>query len=312
MLRRTTSLRAAAALALLCLSQSSLYTQTALPISTQQVIVITGCTSGIGRGLAVEYASMGHTIACCGRRENLLQELRDTLEGGPHLVMRADVTIEADVMAFASELRLRFGHADVVIANAGINPGFLPPWLESVELLKSVLDVNLIGVHHTIRAFVPLLLEDLPDLSMMPSPRRLITISSGLGHSTNPYAWAYSSSKWAVESLSKSTAQAFDEFGYKGRLLCVPLAPGIISTGINTAPVAFDLYVWSQAAARFILSISSAQTGASLSIPGFYSEEYKATWAIPDGLPLPSKVVPPSAGLCRETPEGPTRLCREV
>jgi NAD(P)-dependent dehydrogenase (short-subunit alcohol dehydrogenase family) len=103
---------------------------------------------------------------------------------------------------------------------------------------------------------------------------------------------AYTSSKWAVEALSKSTAQAIRATGLHGRMLCVPLAPGVISSEMNTMPWAKPVAVWAPVAARRILSITPDESGSSLTLAreGFYSQEYEATWAIPDRLPLPARV----------------------
>ena len=250
-------------------------------------IVITGCTSGLGKALAEEYRSRGHAIACCGTRESQVRKL--ARDFGPDHVWRVvDVSSEQSVQSFAADVLRHFGHADVVIANAGISPaGSAAPWSHPPDTFRRTMDVNVMGVFYTFKHFFPLLTYRSRGAYTQPL-RRLIVISSGLGHSTTPGAAAYSASKWAVESLSKSTAQAIAaNSSLKNRLICVPLAPGLVQTAMNKAPWAHPLDKWAPAAASFILSIRRSASGASLTVPGFYPAKYKAVWSIPDGLPLP-------------------------
>ena len=52
---------------------------------------------------------------------------------------------------------------------------------------------------------------------------------------------------------------------------------------------------WSKDAVTYVLSLNKEQSGSSVTIPGYYSDEYKATWILPDGAKLPKQVVAPFA-----------------
>src|SRR5438105_7419595 len=88
----------------------------------QQVVLITGASSGIGRALAVELARRGAAVGLLARRLETLQEIVREIEatGGRALALPADVTDKDSVRAAADDLRARFGQIDVLIANAGV------------------------------------------------------------------------------------------------------------------------------------------------------------------------------------------------
>ena len=250
-------------------------------------VLITGCTSGIGRALAFEFARVGHTVIGCGRRTARLAELEAALPP-PHAFHVCDVTSEPAVAGLAHALRGRT--IDVVVSNAGVvgagRPSF--PWDTAPGDFSSVIDTNLKGTFYVGRHFGKVLVEQ----SRVPGAplKRLINISSGLGHSTNPKACAYSASKWGVESLSKSFAQALRAAGV-GNMICVPFAPGTLTTEMNKK--GSPLEGWAPLAAAFILQLGVGESGSSVAMPGYYAEDYMATWVIPAGLAIPGSVVAP-------------------
>ena len=153
--------------------------------------------------------------------------------------------------------------------------------------------------------------------------KRLINISSGAGHCTIPWQSAYTASKWAVEALSKATAQAMsvrassphhgplirrltghlphafslvipcvcnacsEARGLRDRFICVPLAPGSVASEMNTRSDAASLEQWAPVAARRILGLTPEDSGASVALEEFYNPSYIASWVIPSGLKAP-------------------------
>ena len=194
------------------------------------VVVVTGCTSGLGLGFCKEFREMGHTVIGCARREDRLDGLRKEF-GPPHKFYACDVADESSVAAFASKV----DRCDVVIANAGtVSEPSSVPWEMDGKEFRRVIDVNVNGVFHVTRHFLPMLIEQSHQEG---APlKRLINISSGTGHSSNPDQSAYCASKWAVEALSKSTTQALSRAGLGDKVICVPLAPGTVASEMNTAP----------------------------------------------------------------------------
>merc|ERR1712048_1453071 len=113
----------------------------------------------------------------------------------------------------------------------------------------------------------------------------MVALSSGLGRSSHPTHAAYCASKFAIEGLMKSVAQALPE-----PLVAVPLAPGVVATEMQKGEGDGDVGEWVKVAAPLILNITREQNGASLSVPGFYTDKYKATWIIADGATPPKEL----------------------
>ena len=242
-------------------------------------VVITGCTSGIGRALADEFALNGHVVIGCGRRGDRLDAMAASF-GSPHEFHVCDVSSEAAVAAFAFSLRGR--SIDVVISNAGGGGHSRRVWEMDGKTFDDTIKVNLSGTFYVTRHLGSMLVAQ----SQEPGAgfKRLINISSGLGHSTSPFGGAYSPSKWGVESLSKCFAQGLRADNLTN-MICVPLAPGVLQTEMN--PKGHSLTAWAPVAVPFILGLGPEANGASIAMPGFYDKQYQATWVIPDGLPLP-------------------------
>ena len=149
------------------------------------MVVITGCTSGLGKALAYEYRAMGHTVIGCGRRRDRLDAMRDEF-GAPHRFIECDIASEASVSDFARQCAE--GDVDVVISNAGANNAPALPWnMESADWDK-VVQVNLNGAFYITRHLGAVLHAQ---ATREGAPlKRLINISSGVGHSTNHYQCA--------------------------------------------------------------------------------------------------------------------------
>lgn len=128
---------------------------------------------------------------------------------------------------------------DILINNAGVSAGRALPWEIDHEDFYKVIDVNVKGIFNMVHAFTPSMLASYIG-SQKQRKKTIINISSGLGHSTSPVAGAYCTSKWAVESFSKSVAQGFTALGLNSEadagMICVPLAPGVIQSEMNKDP----------------------------------------------------------------------------
>jgi len=255
------------------------------------VVVITGATAGLGLAFAKAFRELGHTVIGCGRREDRLAALRAEF-GAPHTFFACDVCSEESVASFASALGNR--DIDIVIANAGVGQrDLVPVWELATAAFVRPLEVNTAGTFYVTRHFGRILAEQAkrPGAPL----KRLINMSSGLAHCTNHLQAGYIASKWAVEALSKATAQSIRAYGLTGRMICVPLAPGNIASELNVSPGARPIEGWGLAAANYILSLNAEHSGASLSLTsqGYYDAKYVKTWVIPDGMPLPPAVVEP-------------------
>ena len=176
-------------------------------------ILVTGGGSGLGRVLAEDFAAAGGDVHICGRRPEPLQAVTDATPGITAHIL--DVTDETATDAMFESI----GHADIVIANAGIAES-APLHRTSTEMWHRIMAVNLTGCFLTFRAG----LQQLRNAKC--SWGRLIAISSITGLSGHRYASAYSASKHGVNGLVRSTAAELASSGITTNALC----PGYLDT----------------------------------------------------------------------------------
>ena len=118
--------------------------------------VITGGSRGLGEAMAKSLSQAGAQIALVARDVQRLESVRDaiTATGGTAAIFTADVTREEDVAAVARAVAERFGHAQILINNAGIN--IRKPVIDfPLQEFRSVVDSSLISTFLMCRAFVP-------------------------------------------------------------------------------------------------------------------------------------------------------------
>lgn len=167
---------------------------------TNQVVLITGALTGIGRAAALAFARDGASLVVSGRRDEaghaLAAELRAL--GAEAEFVRADVRHESDVRALIDHAVSRFGRLDVAVNNAGTEGTPGPLTEQSAESYTSVFDSNVLGVllslKHELRVMLP------------QGSGSIINLSSVAGHVGFPGAAVYAASKHAVEGLTKSAA----------------------------------------------------------------------------------------------------------
>lgn len=150
-----------------------------------RTILLTGGSSGIGRGLAEEFAARGNTVIVTGRREDALAEVASASE---HLQwMPLDVTEPASILALRDRVLAEHPSLDVVINNAGIMFGDDPAAPVDDDRLVSIVGTNLLGPIRMISAFLPHLLAQ-PAAS-------LINVTSMLGYAPLATSSQYSATK---------------------------------------------------------------------------------------------------------------------
>ena len=129
-----------------------------MKLRTGDVAVVTGAASGIGRALALRFARSGLRVALADVDELALGEAIADVSalGAETLAVRTDVSDEASVAALAQAVLARFGGVHVVCNNAGV-ASVGDPWFGPLSSWTWVLGVNLWGVIHGVRAFLPIL-----------------------------------------------------------------------------------------------------------------------------------------------------------
>lgn len=187
--------------------------------------VITGAGSGLGRATALRFAHEGCRLLLVGRREQALIETvalieRESLNGQRCQVAALDVA-EPDAMEDALEsFLIRVEGLDVVVANAGINPERTPAHEISEEAWQETMRVNLTGVHRTVVAALPTMMEQ--------ERGSIITLGSIAGQGAMADRGAYGPSKAAVIQYTRNLAVDYARYGIRANCVC----PGFILTDI--------------------------------------------------------------------------------
>jgi NAD(P)-dependent dehydrogenase (short-subunit alcohol dehydrogenase family) len=184
-------------------------------------ILITGCTSGIGRDAALHLSRLGHRVFATGRNAAALAELQAV---GPKTLetLTLDVTSPESIARAKAAVDERTGGAgvDVLVNNAGY--GLLGPTeMISDEEMRAQYETNVFGLMAVTRAFLPAMHAR--------GAGRVINVSSIGGLMTLPFFGVYNSTKYAVESLSDGLRMELAPFGIQVSLI----EPGVIDTGFT-------------------------------------------------------------------------------
>jgi NAD(P)-dependent dehydrogenase (short-subunit alcohol dehydrogenase family) len=228
--------------------------------------LVTGANSGIGFEIAKQLLAAGLDVLVGARNAAKGEEASARLGPGARPVL-IDVTDEASISAAASEV----DRLDVLVNNAGINPGGEDIADTSVKQLRRAYETNVFGLVAVTQAFLPALRRS--------AHPRIVNISSGTGSLTwnsgdNPqFDWrrakggglAYRSSKTAVNAITLLTAQALEADG----ILVNALAPGLRQTNLIAGmTVGGDPAEAAEGAVRLALLPDGGPTGALWSWDG--------------------------------------------
>lgn len=183
-----------------------------------KVAVVTGASSGIGAAIAVDLVKAGVIVVGLARRPERIELLKnsipDELKGKLHS-FKCDVTKEEDIKNAFKWVETNVGGADILINNAGIvlKANLLDE--DNTDIMKKVIDTNLIGVVLCTReAFQSMKRRGITD-------GHIVIINSVAGHSVTylvgklPSFHIYHASKHAVTALTESLRQELQSFGTK-------------------------------------------------------------------------------------------------
>jgi NAD(P)-dependent dehydrogenase (short-subunit alcohol dehydrogenase family) len=182
---------------------------------------ITGTSSGFGRLLTEQLLAQGDRVAATLRRTDALDDLRASA-GDRLWVQQLDVTDAAAVRRVVDAAFDALGTIDVVVNNAGYGV-FASVEEASDEQIERVLDTNLLGSIHIIRAALPHLRAQ--------GHGRILQVSSAGGQTTYPNFSFYHASKWGIEGFCETIAQEVAPLGIGVTIV----EPGATPTGFGAA-----------------------------------------------------------------------------
>jgi NAD(P)-dependent dehydrogenase (short-subunit alcohol dehydrogenase family) len=189
---------------------------------SNQVVLITGALTGIGRATSMAFAKAGANIVISGRHADEGQKLAAELRslGAKAEFMRVDVRRESDVEKLVDHTMSRFGRLDAAVNSAGTEGKPGPLTDQTAESYAATFDTNVLGtllsIKHELRAMLPQRYGS------------IINVSSTYGRSGAPGAALYVGSKHAVEGFTKAAALEFAETGIRINVV----APGPVETGM--------------------------------------------------------------------------------
>jgi len=190
-----------------------------------RVAVVTGAASGIGKAMCERFAREGMKVVLADVENDALREAGRDIEklGAEVLTVRTDVSQADDLSALAEATIERFGKVHVVCNNAGVFAGGRT-WDAIGTDWEWVLGVNVYGVLHGVRAFVPIMLEQ-------NEPAHVVNTCSMAGLINMPLSGAYNVSKHAALSITETL---FHELaGLDTPVGVSALCPELIRTGIG-------------------------------------------------------------------------------
>lgn len=224
---------------------------------SSRIIVVTGSSRGLGRALVRRFAEAGHRVVGCSRSGSA----PENLPGGPHRFSAVDVSEDAQVARWASEVLNTVGPPSLLVNNAAVTSRNGLLWQVPADEVELTIRVNVLGTINVLRHFVPAMVRRNEGV--------IANFSSYWGRSTAAEVAPYCASKWAVEGLTRALAQELPK-----TMAAVTVNPGVIDTDMlrsifgEAAGRHLDPDTWSQAAAPFLLGLGPKDNGKPLTVPG--------------------------------------------
>lgn len=220
----------------------------------ENVVVLTGASSGIGRELAIQLAGQGAWLALAARNSADLEEVaaicRD--RGGRAIAVQTDVTDQEQVQRLISAVVDQYGRIDTLINNAGISMWTFFEEIEDLAILEKIMQVNYMGCVYCTHYALPYLKA---------SQGRLVAVSSLAGKTGVPTRSGYAASKHAVVGFFDSLRIELQ----KDQVSVTLVYPGFIPTEIRkraftgsgqplgTEPIQTDKAMTAEECARLML-----------------------------------------------------------
>lgn len=184
--------------------------------------LITGASSGIGKATAIEFSEAGINLIICGRRKEVLDELKNDLQKKVKVhVLSFDVRSKEEVKNALESLPEDFKKIDILINNAGNAHGLDPIQSGDLDDWDAMIDINVKGLLYVSRNVIPQMVER--------KEGQIINIGSLAGKEVYPNGNVYSASKHAVDALNKGMRIDLNGLGIR----IGAIDPGLVETAFS-------------------------------------------------------------------------------
>jgi len=180
-------------------------------------ILITGASSGIGKATAELFAKNGARLILCGRRQERLDQLKDSLNTEVHL-LNFDVRDRTAVFKAIESLPSQWKQIDVLINNAGNAHGLDPVQTANLDDWDAMIDGNVKGVMYVTKAILPQMIER--------KTGQIINLGSIAGLEVYPNGNVYCASKFAVDAFTQGLRIDLNPYGIR----VGAIHPGLVET----------------------------------------------------------------------------------
>lgn len=185
--------------------------------------VVTGASRGIGEATAIELAAQGVNVVLAARSKNSLDDIVSRIidNGGTACAVECDVCDYEEVANAVTECVAQYGQIDILVNNAGLIDPIARLEDSDPNQWSNVVDVNLKGVYHGLRAALPLMKEQGSGV--------IVNVSSGAATSALEGWSHYCATKAGVLSLTKCAHKEFGDLGVR----IVGMSPGTVATDMQ-------------------------------------------------------------------------------
>ncbi|MGE0130447.1 MAG: 3-ketoacyl-ACP reductase [Blastocatellales bacterium] len=203
-------------------------------MSNRPVSLVTGAGRGIGRGIAIELAKLGHAVAVnyagnVSAAEECLQLVREA--GGDGITVRADVSVSADRERLVQETLNAYGRIDLLVNNAGVAPNVRADLLEAgEESFDRLININLKGPYFLTQMVARQMIEQVQrgEVNAFGLPR-IVTVTSVSAYTASVNRGDYCVAKAGLAMMTALFAARLAEYGVN----VYEVRPGVIATDMT-------------------------------------------------------------------------------
>jgi len=187
----------------------------------RKIALITGATSGIGKATASLLAKNNYNIIITGRRNNLLEDLKNEIEqkyDSEVLILNFDIRNNKEVVNAVNNIPSGWENIEVLVNNAGLAAGLNPLQSGELDNWERMIDTNVKGLLYISRLIAPLMIKN--------GKGHIVNIGSIAGKEVYAKGNVYCASKYAVEAISKGMRIDMLEQNIRVSNIC----PGMVET----------------------------------------------------------------------------------